>query len=231
MFMPHGQAPLTRPAAAALAPNRLLQLSNGQWAYAGAGDVAIAVSNGRTFGAGEALASEMLTGAMTHRISTDGPIAKYGHCYQAANGQVSASPAGRFVGIALEASVAVNQQIEVLPVKSLTLRPTVDHTEDATLTADQSGFTHTTIGATGTVTLTLPPATLGLEFPFRVGAAQELRINPDGTEKISLPSTGVPGAAGKYLTANADGESVFLLCTKAGEWSVMGYSGTWTAEE
>jgi hypothetical protein len=65
---------------------------------------------------------------------------------------------------------------------------------------------------------------------FRVGAAQELRIDPDGTEVISLPSTGVPGAAGKYLTANADGETVQLVCTKAGQWNVFGFTGTWTAE-
>jgi hypothetical protein len=47
---------------------------------------------------------------------------------------------------------------------------------------------------------------------------------------IALPSTGVAGAAGKYLTANADGESVHLMCTKAGTWTAFGFTGTWTAE-
>jgi hypothetical protein len=88
----------------------------------------------------------------------------------------------------------------------------------------------TTVGAAGTVVFALPAATVGLEYYFRVGAAQELRIDPNGSEVIALPSTGVAGAAGKYLVADADGESVHIMCTKAGTWSVFGFTGTWTAE-
>ncbi len=47
---------------------------------------------------------------------------------------------------------------------------------------------------------------------------------------IALPSTGAQGAAGKYLSADAVGEWVRLLCVKAGQWQVAGYAGTWTAE-
>jgi len=111
-----------------------------------------------------------------------------------------------------------------------TLRPVEAHTAGDTLTAAESGSVHTTVGAGATVTLALPAAAVGLEYFFRVGAAQELRIDPDGTETIALPSTGVQGAAGKYLTANADGETVHLMCTKAAQWSVFGFTGTWTAE-
>lgn len=104
------------------------------------------------------------------------------------------------------------------------------HTADDTLTAAESGSVHTNTGAAGAIALTLPAATVGLRFRFYVGAAQELRINPDGTETISLPSTGVAGAAGKYLTANAVGETVELACCQAGTWAVFGFTGTWTAE-
>jgi len=104
------------------------------------------------------------------------------------------------------------------------------HTAGDTLTAAETGSVHTNTGAAGTITLILPAATVGLEFYFYVGAAQELRLDPNGTETISLPSTGVAGAAGKYLSADAVGETVHLLCGKAGTWSVMGYTGTWTAE-
>jgi hypothetical protein len=104
------------------------------------------------------------------------------------------------------------------------------HTAGDTLTATESGSAHTNTGASGAVTLVLPAATAGLRFIFYVNAAQELRIDPNGTETISLPSTGVPGAAGKYLTANAVGESVELACMVAGSWAVLGYTGTWTAE-
>ena len=104
------------------------------------------------------------------------------------------------------------------------------HTADDTLTVSETGTIHTTVGASGTVIFTLPAATVGLCYYFKVGAAQELRIDPDGTETIALPSTGVQGAAGKYLTANAAGETVFILCDTAGTWSVFGFTGTWTAE-
>lgn len=103
-------------------------------------------------------------------------------------------------------------------------------TADFTILAADSGDWFSSVGASGAVVGTLPPAVPGLRYGFRVGAAQELRLDPDGTETISLPSTGVPGAAGKYLTANAAGETVELVCVVAGTWSVAGYTGTWTAE-
>ena len=103
-------------------------------------------------------------------------------------------------------------------------------TANYTVTAAESGKTFTTVGAGGAVTFALPAAVVGLKYRFRVGAAQELRIDPNGTETIALPSTGVQGAAGKYLTADADGETVDIECTKAGQWSVFGFTGTWAHE-
>lgn len=104
------------------------------------------------------------------------------------------------------------------------------HVADDTLLATETGTVHTNTGAAGAVTLTLPAATVGLRFMFAVGAAQALQIDPAGTETISLPSNGVPGAAGKHLTANAIGETVDLACIIAGNWSVLGFTGTWAHE-
>jgi hypothetical protein len=104
------------------------------------------------------------------------------------------------------------------------------HTANDTLTASETGTVHTNTGASGTITIGLPAAEVGMRFMFAVGAAQQLRIDPNGTETISLPSTGVPGAAGKYLVADAIGETVQLACLIAGNWAVLGYTGTWTAE-
>lgn len=104
------------------------------------------------------------------------------------------------------------------------------HTAGDTLTTAESGSVHSNTGASGTIVIALPAATVGLEYGFYVGAAQELRIDPNGSETISLPSTGVAGAAGKYLVADAVGETVYLFCAKAGTWAVRGYTGTWTAE-
>jgi hypothetical protein len=90
-----------------------------------------------------------------------------------------------------------------------------------------TGFRNT--GAAGEITFSLPAALAGMHYYFYVDEAQELRIDPNGTETISLPSSGVPQAAGAYLTANAVGESVHIVCPKDGTWAVMGYTGTWTA--
>lgn len=103
-------------------------------------------------------------------------------------------------------------------------------TADYTVLASESGKLFSTVGAAGAVTFAMPAATPGLKYRFHVGAAQELRIDPNGTETISLPSTGVAGAAGKYLTANAAGETVDIECPVAGTWAVFGFTGTWTAE-
>lgn len=104
------------------------------------------------------------------------------------------------------------------------------HTANDTLTVHENGTLHTNTGAAGAITIALPAATVGLHFYFAVGAAQQLRIDPNGTETISLPSNGVPGAAGKYLVADAIGETVRLVCAVAGNWAVFGFTGTWTAE-
>ncbi|KPK71190.1 MAG: hypothetical protein AMJ84_06505 [Acidithiobacillales bacterium SM23_46] len=160
-----------------------------------------------------------------------GAITAYEPVFAAAAGKISATRNGNFIGYALETVTADGDYLEVLRVNNDGTSKTVEaHTADDTLTVAESGSVHTTVGAEAAVTFTLPAAVVGLEYFFRVGAAQELRIDPDGTETIALPSTGVQGAAGKYLTANADGESVHIVCDKAGEWTVYGYTGTWEAQ-
>ena len=93
-----------------------------------------------------------------------------------------------------------------------------------------SGGVFTNEGASGAAVFALGPAAVGVELTFRVMTAQELRIDPSGTETIALPSTGAQGAAGKYLTADAVGEWVKLVCVKTGQWQVEGYFGTWAHE-
>lgn len=93
-----------------------------------------------------------------------------------------------------------------------------------------TGKLFTNEGAGGAITFTLPAAVLGDRYGFHVMAAQELRIDPNGTETSGLPSSGAQGAAGKYLTANAVGEWIELICVKAGQWQVQGYAGTWEHE-
>jgi hypothetical protein len=101
------------------------------------------------------------------------------------------------------------------------------HTAGDTLTAAESGSIHTNEGASGAVTLVLPAAVVGLEFGFHVAAAQELRIDPNGTETTNKALGAAQEAAGKYITADADMEFIYLRCVKAGRWEAVAIVGTW----
>lgn len=107
----------------------------------------------------------------------------------------------------------------------------INGTQAATVTLNDydAGSTLTNTGATGATTFTLPAAVPGLRFDVRVNAAQELRLDPNGTETIALPSTSVQGAAGKYLSADAVGEGGTIWCDIAGRWETD-LNGTWSAE-
>jgi len=101
------------------------------------------------------------------------------------------------------------------------------HTSDDTLTTAESGSVHSNLGATGTVTLTLPAsATAGTVFSFAVQAAYELRIDP-GTATIRDDSG---QTADKYKSANAVGECLSLVADSNGDWSTIAKHGTWTEE-
>ena len=107
---------------------------------------------------------------------------------------------------------------------------TVDADGMSGISEAYSGGVFTNEGASGAAVFALGPAAVGVELTFRVMAAQELRIDPSGTETIALPSSGAQGAQGKYLTADAVGEWVKLACVKTGQWQVEGYAGTWAHE-
>ena len=107
---------------------------------------------------------------------------------------------------------------------------TVDADGMSGITEAYSGGIFTNEGASGAAVFALGAAAVGVELTFRVMTAQELRIDPSGTETIALPSSGAQGAAGKYLTADAVGEWVKLVCVKTGQWQVEGYAGTWAHE-
>ena len=203
-------------------------------AAAGATDVEIGtIEEAAAFAAGDVRAVRLRTADGTCKMVAAGAFAIGATLYGAAGGMVDDVNNGNRIGIALEAATAPGDVVEVLRspgAYALGVRSVEAHTADDTLTAAESGSVHTTVGASGLVTFTLPPATLGLEYFFRVGAAQTLRIDPDGTETIALPSSGVQESAGEYICANADGETVHIGCDVAGEWSVYGYTGTWTPE-
>jgi len=116
----------------------------------------------------------------------------------------------------------------VMPYGAGGLKQTIEaHTSDDTLTAAESGSVHTNLGATGTVTLTLPAsAPQGSVFTFAVQAAQELRVDP-GTAAIRDDSG---TTSDKYKVADAVGESLTVVADSNGDWVTIAKNGTWTEE-
>lgn len=220
---------------------RRVKVSSNQPAYAGATEEDIGVLPNRVlgysgsgaiplgYGTGATVIPKTESGVTL--MVASGAITAWADVYGAANGKVSATVNGNYIGKATVAATADGDIIGVLRLPATVSEEAVEaHTADDTLTTAESGTTHTNTGASGTITLTLPAATLGLNYTAHVGAAQQLRLDPNGSETIGLPSTGVQGAAGKYLVADAVGEWVKLKCVIAGTWTPEGYAGTWTAE-
>lgn len=142
--------------------------------------------------------------------------------YPAAAGWYAGTLAAAKVDGVTSAVVALNRRRYPAPIST--------RTADSTLTAFESGTIISNVGASGTTTHTLPAAIPGLEFGLRVGVAQALRFDPNGSETVSLPGTGVVQAAGKYLTCSTIGCVLMLKCFVAGTWSVISSTGTWTIE-
>ena len=167
-------------------------------------------------------------GVASGAITVDAPL------YTAADGKVSATPVAGcwLVGYALTAAADGDAVEYISVVPSQATPPVTVSATGGAVTAAQAlrGVTVSNLGAAGAAAFTLPSAVPGMRVTAVVQVAQELRLDPDGTETIALPSTGVQGAAGKYLTANALTESVQLICLTAGTWDCISYTGTWTAE-
>lgn len=116
----------------------------------------------------------------------------------------------------------------VMPYAAGGLKKTIEaHTGDDTLTATESGSVHSNLGATTTVTLTLPAsAPAGTVFAFAVQAAQQLRVDP-GTAAIRDDSG---QTVDKYKKATTIGASLTVVADSAGDWATIAKNGTWTEE-
>jgi hypothetical protein len=115
-----------------------------------------------------------------------------------------------------------------MPYSAGGIKKTIEaHTTDDTLTVAESGSVHTNLGASATVTLTLPAsAPPGTVFSFAIQAAQQLRIDP-GTATIRDDSG---QTADKHKSANTIGASLTVIAESAGNWATIAKNGTWTEE-
>lgn len=94
-------------------------------------------------------------------------------------------------------------------------------TASATLLRKNTGKTYTNIGATGTVTLTLPQdAIAGDQFTFLRAASYSFRIDPGAAGGIYafVGYTWAKQADNKYLEITLNGGSVTLVADGNGDW-------------
>jgi deoxyribodipyrimidine photolyase-like uncharacterized protein len=104
------------------------------------------------------------------------------------------------------------------------------YTADATIGAMNAVHLLTNAGATAAVELTLRPAKVNDWFIATVKAAYEFKINPNGSEKITSADGATLSGAGKYISADAVGETIEAHCFADGEWTITNSRGTWTVE-
>ena len=90
------------------------------------------------------------------------------------------------------------------------------HTADDTLTSGETGSQHNNAGAGGTVILTLPAASAGIEFYFYVASAFSLRIDAGAADTIEIAGSTTIGA-GNIRSATI-GHAVHLICIDVTRW-------------
>ena len=129
--------------------------------------------------------------------------------------------------IALQNGSGAGDIIEVLFNPHAKKLATTDITADLQLTEWQSGSAWTNLGATGTITATLPQSPqVGTYFDFIVMVAEIFRIDPGAGGGIYIAAA--KQSDDVYIWANAIAESVRLIANAAGDWMAINVIGTWT---
>lgn len=102
----------------------------------------------------------------------------------------------------------------------------VNKTANYNATALNTGSLYNNSGAAGSVTISLPAATVGLLFGGYVATAQALALDAAGTDTIN--NGGDVSAAGGNIQTSTVGNYVALICNVIGQWSSQGIIGDWT---
>lgn len=105
--------------------------------------------------------------------------------------------------------------------------PTRYATETANFAVPTSacGTMYNNIGATGSVTFTLPAAAPGLWYGFTVDAAQTVEVLGAGTDQIAI---GASNSSSENVTNATPYGTVVIYAYKTGQWVAISSTGTWT---
>lgn len=127
-----------------------------------------------------------------------------------------------FVALVLPLPVSAGVTVTAWP----TTFPPVDRATTGPVTAYECllGLI-TNTGATGATVMTLPAAIKGMSCSFVLTVAQDMDINPSGSERVLV----VTNANGDALSSDATIGSTLTLWSPAdGQWLVVGSTGVWT---
>jgi hypothetical protein len=108
------------------------------------------------------------------------------------------------------------------------LKPVAAKTAAYTVLTSDSNTTFSNVGATASVTFTLPLASTGLKYGFVVRAAQTIVIAPNALDTIVGQETAFAAGGSVSLPAVA-GHFVVLECLSANVWSIVATSDGATA--
>ncbi len=98
--------------------------------------------------------------------------------------------------------------------------------DNGNLSDNQNGSTITNEGATFTVTVLLPLATVGQVYHGIVIEAYQLGFAANGSDTIKY---GITGSSGTFISNSVPGACITLKCVKAGVWNVTyGMTDAWT---
>jgi hypothetical protein len=101
---------------------------------------------------------------------------------------------------------------------------TFTKTANFTVAVIDCGSMYNNVGATGSVTFTLPAAAPGLWFGFTVDAAQTVEILANGTDQIAI---GASNSSSHNITNGTAYGTVVLYAYKTGQWVAVSSAGTW----
>lgn len=177
---------------------------------------------------GARVACEALESGEVAKLTGGSALSVGGTAYGAASGKVSATSGGIAYGTVVDSGFADGDYVGVSIGTPGVFSLVRELTADTTLTAADSGGVFTNLGASGTITVSLPSAPpAGLRYTFSVATAQQLRIDPGNSDAFYW--SGAKQTDGAYLWADDEGESITVVSLSTGDWLTVSPVGTWTA--
>ena len=211
--------------------------SSSEVVYADAGEIGIGATLKDEADAAHA-AIQLDNAGGTMKVTANGAIAAGARCFPGADGKVSATPSGASVGIALEASTADGDIIEMLPVQEhldwqgLTFEAVADN---KTLDVEDVGKAFYVTADAKTITLPSTDVMLGPIVIINAvadggaavnvsPAAADLIKGPDvaGTDNKDQINTKTTAILHDYISIIADGVEGWVITAKRGIWAEEG---------